>query len=1183
MTIRAKYSLRNKRNNNNNTHNLKHNLRSFSLLKQNESEKTPQKATLKRELAKKKKIQKKVKKSVIKVQTPKKKKKSNKIISLIDSSEDDNVTDSKNENKTSKKRKFNSEPDEEKAVVLKKEKSKLKQKGKGTNSDSDIEIIEETYPNSSKRNKVLNLDEASPSFPSFVETTSYVEIPNSLPEENNDNDDNDIYFPNKKMLKKNKNKGKKDKEKNKSAQDVKPKVRQSQKLKNDINNTNQDDVQNKDNKSDNTKNTKNVVKKNNKNNKINDDKNMDKKEIFIPSSDSDNNSIIIINDNDDTNYTQISVSSGPLTVETISSSYDMDNPINLSSTISEEDIKVNVLDPITLLEIEDNTTKSNKSKGKKKNKNKNKNKKKNNKKSMSKNDKQSSDQQDENNKDLKEKGKKDKEEKSKLTEDIKDKDIKPSVKTDIKNIKENDINDNKNKDIKGNIVKENIFSDKIPSTDKIDKNKDDNTIVNSEIDEKDDQSIKQSLDDIITSYNITEGGISDKDIINDNIDDIIDDFISDQGELNISKEDINESDSLISDYESDHNQPVVSPSKKIDKEESDGINFNFKDRNDETPLNTFENKLLNLNDSNDSDSDDIIDSPLKNKVGRSTKSKTNVDSTEYSSKLHDIYNDDENIIKSSYEDEYNIQKEKVLKVKRKKETKMNNQNKNPKNKDENAIETSNTIKKKEKELYENQSNSKSSDSEDQKEQITDNTNNDQNDSNSKSGGTDQTSYTNESIDDDYDYMSLAEIVKKNQERVHQSSPENNDNTSNNDDNAEKIENNMNNNNNENIKSIFSIDEKTQNDKKTGLIQDFKKNNEIFESNLFYPKDSELNIFDNSNSSLSDNSKSTDSDNSSSIIFKNSVNNLLFNEDEHVIQKTFDWIFKYRCIAKNVEPSFENLTLVNSLIPLTSKPNQLHSPTPLLLFSYSQTLINSLKNSEPTQTHYENLLLWIETLEIKRRSDVFKSIHKSNPNNLENSIPKDKNESRKSPSKKTPNNTSPKKKNKIDDDGTVLDNEELPNNGKEIKDKNQELGRFSTDSSLENKIEKRFENAYLLLKKKIFVMELQKKPFNPVNCKALLNKLFPVNDEDTEAIVLKHYPSPRLDFASVIYSMEEYLQLQKISMKKGNRKKKSNKSKESENNDNKEETPIYEFEKSSSWKQTKVALEFYLNSIRKCLY
>ncbi len=80
-----------------------------------------------------------------------------------------------------------------------------------------------------------------------------------------------------------------------------------------------------------------------------------------------------------------------------------------------------------------------------------------------------------------------------------------------------------------------------------------------------------------------------------------------------------------------------------------------------------------------------------------------------------------------------------------------------------------------------------------------------------------------------------------------------------------------------------------------------------------------------------------------------------------------WILKYRCISKNVKPTFKNLTLINSKILLTS---QLLSPSSSLSFCYSQTLIKSLKTSESTQTHFENLLLWIETLEIKRKTDYY---------------------------------------------------------------------------------------------------------------------------------------------------------------------------------------------------------------------
>jgi len=364
----------------------------------------------------------------------------------------------------------------------------------------------------------------------------------------------------------------------------------------------------------------------------------------------------------------------------------------------------------------------------------------------------------------------------------------------------------------------------------------------------------------------------------------------------------------------------------------------------------------------------------------------------------------------------------------------------------------------------------------------------------------------------------------------------------------------------------------------------EKEDEDFSSNLFYPKDNNVNIFDNSgssssssdssssSSSSSDNTKSIDTDNHLTTSSTTPVKNPLFNENEQTIQKTFDWIFKYRCIANNVNPTFENLTLVNALIPLTSKPNQLHSPTPLLLFSYSQTLINSLKDSEPSQTHYENLLLWIETLEIKRRSDVYHALKKLNSDESDPS--KNKKDSGKKNSKKTISKSSSKNKEEDDVDGKTI-----VNHDKKTNEYLPELGHFSTDSLLEDKIEKRFENAYLLLKKQIFIMELQKKPFNPVNCKVLLNKLFPVNEDDTEAIILKHYPSPRLDYASVIYSMEEYLQQQKASSKKNNRKKKNSKLKELEKND----TPIKKFEKTSSWKQSKVALEFYLNSIRKCLY
>ncbi|ORX75675.1 hypothetical protein BCR32DRAFT_329708, partial [Anaeromyces robustus] len=174
----------------------------------------------------------------------------------------------------------------------------------------------------------------------------------------------------------------------------------------------------------------------------------------------------------------------------------------------------------------------------------------------------------------------------------------------------------------------------------------------------------------------------------------------------------------------------------------------------------------------------------------------------------------------------------------------------------------------------------------------------------------------------------------------------------------------------------------------------------------------------------------------------------------------------------------------------------------------------------------------------------------------------------------------------------LINESINDNNKNsnTNNNNYQLGHFITDISQQNKIEKRFENAYLLLKRQIFLKELQKKPFNPVNCKALINKLFPMDESDiSETINLKYYPSPRLDYISVIYSMEEYLQKQKLSNKKVGRKKKSQKSKEEKEKEKdnvneiiKNETPISKFENRSSWKQTKLALEFYLESIRKCL-
>ncbi|KAL6590101.1 hypothetical protein U3516DRAFT_819408 [Neocallimastix sp. 'constans'] len=356
-----------------------------------------------------------------------------------------------------------------------------------------------------------------------------------------------------------------------------------------------------------------------------------------------------------------------------------------------------------------------------------------------------------------------------------------------------------------------------------------------------------------------------------------------------------------------------------------------------------------------------------------------------------------------------------------------------------------------------------------------------------------------------------------------------------------------NNDNNNIESDDSTISNSNDSDEDNDVKDINKKNQ----NLIQQEN--VNSMDHSNDTL---------------ISENKLNDNIQIHSEENVQKTLDWILKYRCISKGVEPTFENLTLVNSIIPLTSQPNQLYSPSSFLLFCYSQTLINSMKTTEPTQTHFENLLLWIETLEIKRRTDYYNQ-------NL-NTVDQKKD--------KIPLNF-----NKINTANNENINNLKSNLNNSYENLNEQLSssnfdKFKTLPLNNNKIEKRYENACLLLKKHIIIKELQKKPFNPVNCKALINKLFPVDENDSETIILKHYPSPRFSYISLIFSMEEYLQKQINSAKKNGRKKKGSKTKENKKKENEEDedTPISNLKKKMSWKQTKNSLEFYLKSIRKCL-
>ncbi|ORX44507.1 hypothetical protein BCR36DRAFT_586123 [Piromyces finnis] len=785
---------------------------------------------------------------------------------------------------------------------------------------------------------------------------------------------------------------------------------------------------------------------------------------------------------------------------------------------------------------------------------------------------------------------------------IEDNNVKKDNIKSINKKMDKDKDDNKTKEIEDeDKVEENYEKEELIDSEKSQNDSNENmnnSIINHDISIKDDINIKQSINDIIISENLIEedDDTSDKNIVHNNMGGIIDELISDREELYTQNDDSIKSDSLISDYESGHNQLILSPEVKMDdpnKLETNKINFEFKkdideptikqnnfelkDDINETPINTLKNKLLDLNDIrnnlNESDSDDLIDSPLKNKVSRLVKPKTNTSSTKYHSLVNEINKNDEEIIQSSYENESNIKKEKVIKVKSQKNIKNKKKNEEDKKWSIDKISDDMEENKNESSKIDNMTNSDNNENgiklNDQSCNIQDQ---EQNNKHSNTMITEENSTDNN--DDD---MSLVELIKKNQRNSIRSTSGKKYNVNNNSIDKESESSNITNNdkNSKDMGFTFSIDEKKRHDEIDQLICNKNKNNDDFNSNIFYSNDDTENNLDSNNSSFSSSTDSVDSEIKPIMKFTDSIENSSFNNNEKVVQEVFDWIFKYRCIAKNVEPSFENLTLINSLIPLTSKPNQLHSPTPHLLFSYSQTLINSLKDNEPSQTHYENLLLWIETLEIKRRSNIFDTLKKLDIKESNHSLSKDGKSFKPSINDKNSNetysNSNPQSYNICNDSMEISNNDTI-----------HELDSFSIDSSLETKIEKRFENAYLLLKKQIFNLELQKIPFNPVNCKALLNKLFPVNDEDAEAINLKHYASPRLDYTAVIYSMEEYIQ-QKVSTKKNSRKKKNARSKELEIKDNKENTPIYEFGKSTTWKQTKVALEFYMNSIRKCLY